>query len=216
MPKTLSALLDDFAAKTGPEGARVGDLAGFLGLRGFGGAALKLGVLILLPIPFLGQIAGAFVLISGLILMLGASQLWLPGVGAIKISQRYAGFVAGASKALFGWAEDLPRPQLTAMLDDPAVKLCALAMTLAGLAAILGSSVAIAAFGLILLGFGLMEEDGLTRLMGAALCLGAGAFTLTMLVGAVTGAPYAAGWLAEHAPWLDQLLRRPAPEDGLA
>jgi hypothetical protein len=211
MTQPLSATLEDFAGKTGPEGARVSAIIETLGVRGFGAAALKLGIILLLPIPFLPRIAGALLVIEGVFLFAGATRLFAPGIGAIKLSQGHVALMARVTKALFGWAEALPRPRLEAINGPLGLRLCALAIVLGGVCALLSPHGPWVVLGLIVLGFGVMEEDGATKLVGAALCLGAGAYAVTMLAGAVSGAPFAGDWAATHAPWLDSLLH-PAPK----
>jgi hypothetical protein len=91
------------------------------------------------------------------------------------------------------------------------LKLCALSMMLAGASALIGPPGWLICLGLIVLGFGLMQENGLYRLLGVALCLGGAAFTLTNLAGAIGGASWASDWLDHHAPWLEGLLH-PEPK----
>jgi hypothetical protein len=109
-----------------------------------------------------------------------------------------------------GWLEDLWRGAWGELIDGFAFA-AGLALLLTGLAALAGPS---AQLGLstIVLGYGLMQRDGVLSLLGGALCFAASAFVLTMLGGVIAGAPFAATWGELHTPWLVQMLH-PAPND---
>jgi hypothetical protein len=211
MAGAFSAEMTNVAEKTGPDGVRVSEITDALGVRAFGAMALKFGILLLLPLPVLPQVLGAVLALSGVRMLGGATKLWLPGLSAIKLSHGQIQLIARLSKMLFSWAENVPLPSVGDMTGGYGLKLCALALTLAGVAALFGPPGALVCIGLAALGFGLMQEQGLYRLIGVALCLGGAAFTLTNLAGAIAGAPWAGGWLGDHAPWLKSLLQ-PEPK----
>jgi hypothetical protein len=211
MAEAFSAEMTHVAEKVGPDGVRVSEITDALAVRAYGAMALKFGIFLLLPAPILPQLLGALLALSGVRMLGGATKLWLPGLGAIKLSHGQIQWMVKLSKSLFGWAEKLPLPQVATMMGGYGLNLSALAMMLAGVAALFGPPGALVCIGLVALGFGLMQEQGLYRLIGVALCLAGAAFTLTNLAGAITGAPWAGGWLDQHAPWLKDLLQ-PKPK----
>jgi hypothetical protein len=211
MAAAFSTEMTSVAEKAGPEGVRVSEMTDALGVRAFGAMALKFGIFLLLPVPILPQVLGAALAVSGLRLFGGATKLWLPGLGAIRLSHGQVQLIAKLSHSLFGWVENMPLPSLSAMTGAYGLKLCALAMTLAGVSALFGPPGLLICFGLVALGFGLMQEHGLYRLLGVALCLAGAAFTLTNLAGAIAGAPWASGWLVHQAAWLQSALH-PEPK----
>lgn len=185
-------------AEPGPS-ARIGALAEKLGPRSYGVWALLAGLLLLLPVPLvLPQFAGLILLAAG-VKQLSGQTATAPLIGRLTIDKH--AFATGFRVA-FGWLESLWRARLPGLIG---ASLAGLALLLAGIAALTGPS-ALLALGAILLGYGLMQRDGLFTLAGAALCFGVSVYVLTMLGGLVAGAPYATTWGQDHARWLADLL----------
>lgn len=197
-PSFSAAFAAAAEAEPGPS-ARIGALAQKLGPRSYGVWALLAGLLLLLPVPLvLPQLAGLILLAAGFKQLSGQSAT-APLIGSLAIDKH--AFATGFRVA-FGWLENLWRARLPGLIG---AGLAGLALVLAGVAALTGAS-ALLALGAILLGYGLMQRDGLFTLAGAALCLGFGVYVLTMLGGLVADAPYATGWSQEHVRWLADLL----------
>lgn len=185
-------------AEPGPR-IRIGALAEKLGSRSYGVWSLFAGLLLLIPVPLvLPQLAGLILLAAGLKLLSGQNAA-APLVWRFAIDKH--AFATGFRVA-FGWLERLWRARLPGLIG---AGLTGLALLLAGLAALTGPS-ALLALGAILLGYGLMQRDGLFTLAGAALCLGVGVYVVTMLGGLIAGAPFATAWGQDHARWLADLL----------
>jgi hypothetical protein len=185
-------------AEPGPT-ARIGALAEKLGPRSYGIWALLAGLLLLIPVPLvLPQIAGLILIAVG-VKRLSGQDAAAPLIGRFAINTH--AFATGFRVA-FGWLESLWRARLPGLIG---AGLAGLALLLAGVAALTGPS-ALLGLGAILLGYGLMQRDGLFTLAGAALCFGASVYVLTMLGGLIAGAPYAAGWGQDHVRWLADLL----------
>lgn len=188
------------AAETepGPK-ARIDALTQKLGARSYGLWSMLAGLILLLPIPIvLPQLAGLILLAAGVNRLSGqASTASLMGRLAIDKRAFSAGF-----RVAFGWLENLWRARMPTLIG---AGLAGLALLLAGLAALTGPS-ALLGLGAIVLGYGLMQRDGLFTLAGAALCFGVSVYALTMLGGLIAGAPFAGDWGQTHAPWLADLL----------
>jgi hypothetical protein len=208
---SFSATFGEIAAKAPETGASIAALSDALDRRSFGALAVVLGIVVLLPIPFVvPQLAGLMLILTGLNLIGGARA---PAtLRALKSAVRKPRLDAIASllRGAIGWLENLWRGAWGELLDHFALA-AGLALALAGLAALAGPSAGIGLSTLIL-GYGLMQRDGVLALIGGALCFGTSAFVLTMLGGVIAGAPYADAWGAVHAPWLVQWLH-PAPND---
>lgn len=185
---------------------RIGALAERLGPRSFGVWALFAGALLLLPIPFvLPQLAGLMLIAVALKLMSGKNAT-APLIGRVSLTQRSVHAAATGFRVAFGWLERLWRARLPGLLG---AGIAGFALLLAGLAALAGPS-PLLALGALLLGYGLMQRDGVFTLAGAAFCFGASVYILTMIGGLVAGAPFAASWSQDHAQWLADLLHGPS------
>lgn len=207
----FSATFGEIAAKTPETGASISALADALDRRSFGVLSFVLGIVIILPIPFVvPQIAGLMLILAGLNLVGGARAP--ASLRALRRPVRKPRIAAIASllRGAIGWLEDLWRGAWGDLLDHFAFAV-GFALTLAGLAALAGPSAGIGLSTLVL-GYGLMQRDGVLALAGGALCFGTSAFVLTMLGGVIADAPYAETWGELHTPWLAQWLH-PAPND---
>jgi len=205
--KNFSSALAELAAAQ-PAGASISTLFEALKGRGFGILASVLGLLLLIPINWvLPQIIGVLLLTTGWGMLLGASAPWLAFQGARAVSGSRLHAIAGFAQTRGGWLEAVIKPRFSELTGDFAERIAGVAILLAGLCALAPVPHAAVVLGLVMLGLGLMERDGIVTLLGLGICFAEGAYLLTMLAGAAAGRPFAADWADAHMPWLADFLR---------
>jgi hypothetical protein len=148
-------------------------------------------------------------LASGWGLFSGSTAPLLPFVGGRIISkQRLEAW--GASLGSQTWLNTIAPPRLAGFAHGFVQQAQAIALILAGLAALAPSTHYLLGCGLILLGLGMTQRDGAASLAGLATTLAASAFTLTLVAGAAAAAPFAAAWKQENLPFFST-SERPSP-----
>ncbi|MGE3303126.1 MAG: exopolysaccharide biosynthesis protein [Hyphomonadaceae bacterium] len=191
-------------AAAGPGGA-LRDLFARLGVRGHGLILIAAGALLLLPF------AWGPPQIAGMLLLLNAGRLWArqgaaaPLLGGVKLG---AGAGGGLARA-FAFAEGAIRPRLADWAGGFGGRAAAFAMLLAAIAAFAPTPHLWLALGVLALGFGLCERDGLASAAGVAVCVCAGVYLVTMLAGLALGADFAAAWADARLPYARAEASRP-------
>jgi hypothetical protein len=133
--------------------------------RGFGLVVLLLGVLLLVPIDLvLPQIVGVLLLIAGWGILWGAAAPWLAFQGSRPLSGSQLNAIAEFIHVRCGWIESIVKPRFSDLAGDFAERAAGVGILLAGICALAPIPHALAALGLILLGLGLMERDGIATL----------------------------------------------------
>ncbi len=189
--------------------AKVRDIAAALGSRAHGVLALVLGLILLIPVKWvLPQLAGLLLLASGWGLV-AAKAAPTPLIGSRTIAKPDIERAASAFEKQ-GWLSAITHPRLPDFVSGPAVYAAAIALILAGLAALLPTTHYLLGLALIVLGLGLAQKDGVGAMAGLALCFGASCYVLTLTAGAAAGAPFAGPWAAGALPWLSEWLE-PSP-----
>lgn len=202
--------------QTPEEGEKFGAFLERLDGRAHGALALIAGLLLLIPVKWaLPQIAGLLVLVSGWRMFGGVAAPALPFLGGRTFTKARLD-AAGNFVSKQTWLGAIAPPRLADFSTGFALKAAAIALIVAGMAALVPSTHFLLGFGLIILGIGLMQRDGAAMLAGVAVSFAASAFTMTLLAGAIAGAPFAAGWAEETVPFLVPAEKTLVPDDHAA
>ena len=192
-PSRTSEMLKEFARSRTGERVSVGEIVAALGDRGLGVLIAIFALPNVFPstVPFGNVLTGIPVILFAVQLMLGVERTILPGFIARRtISTEFLKDAVPRVAALLAWFESLLRPRLPFMTTPKGERfigiLCMLLSIVSTLPVPFGHQ--LPALGIMLIGLGLIERDGLAMLAGAA--LGAvGIVTLALLiVGIVHGA----------------------------
>jgi hypothetical protein len=215
-PLDLADALQAAVPQVGTKGEALTAFLNRLDGRAHGVLALILGVLLLIPVKWmLPQLAGLLLLASGWRLFGGAATPLLPFVGRRVIARaRLAALAVLVSRQT--WLRAVSPPRLTDFAAGFALKAAAVALIVAGLAALAPCTHYLLGLSLAVLGVGLMQRDGAATLAGMALSFAAGAFTLTLVAGAAAGAPFASAWGQENLPFLHSPAKALLPDDHAA
>jgi hypothetical protein len=196
------------------DGASVRAIAAALGGRGHGVLALLLGLILLIPVKWvLPQLAGLLLLASGWRLF-AAKAAPSPLIGNRILAKPGVERAASAIDKQ-RWLSAILHPRLPDFVSGATVYAAAIALILAGLAALLPTTHYFLGLALIVLGLGLAQMDGAATLAGLAACFAASFYVLTMTAGAAAGAPFAGPWAEGALPWLADWLKPAAlfPDD---
>ncbi len=192
-PTRTSEMLRDFAESRTGERVSVGEIVAALGDRGLGVLIAIFALPNVFPstVPFGNVLTGIPVILFAVQLMLGVERLILPGVIARRtISTALLKSAAPRVAGLLAWFERLLRPRvpfMTTARGERAIGiLCMVLSIVSTLPVPFGHQ--LPALGIMLIGLGLIERDGLAMLAGAALgAVGIVALGL-LVIGIVHGA----------------------------
>lgn len=171
-----------------PDGIGLGELMDTLSHRGYGFLLVVLSLPAALPIPAAGY-ASPFALVIIVLafqMMLGRSSPSLPQrVLGRKISARMVPFIQGKGIPLLRRIERFSKPRLESLIKRRLLTfLVGLTIILAALVMLVpfpGTNT-IPAFGILVIGFGLINNDGLLALCGSLLGLTGAAAVITLLI----------------------------------
>jgi len=192
-PTRTSEILREFARTRTSERVSIGEIVAALGDRGLGVLIAIFAVPNVFPstVPFGNVLTGIPVILFAVQLMLGMDRTILPGFIARRtISTEFLKSATPRVAALLAWFERLLKPRLPFMTTPQAERaigiLCMVLSVVSTLPIPFGHQ--LPALGIMLIGLGLIERDGLAMLAGSI--LGAvGIFILGLLViGIVHGA----------------------------
>lgn len=187
-PTRTSEMLREFAATRTSERVSIGEIVGALGDRGLGVLITIFALPNVFPstIPFGNVLTGIPVILFAVQLMLGVERLILPGIIARRtVGTEFLKSAAPRVAGLLAWFERLLKPRLPFMTTPRGERaigiLCMVLSVVSTLPVPFGHQ--LPALGIMLIGLGLIEGDGLAMLAGAAL----GAAGIAILVGLVIG-----------------------------
>jgi hypothetical protein len=170
-PVRTSALLCEFARTRTTERVSIGEIVGALGDRGLGVVIATFALPNVLPstVPFGNVLTGIPVIIIAAQLMLGMERLMLPGYLARRtISTTFLKAWMPRVTRLLAWFEALLRPRFSSMTSARAERaigtLCMVLAIASTLPIPFGHQ--LPALGIMLIGLGLIERDGLALLAG--------------------------------------------------
>jgi hypothetical protein len=189
-------MLRAFTSSVTSDRVSIAEIVAALGGRGLGVliALFSLPNTISTPILFSNVLVAIPVLIFAVQLMLGFDRLMLPSVVARQtISTDMLKTVAPRVAAVLSWFERLLRPRFPAIAGshmDQALGMLSIVLALASMAPIpFGHN--LPALGLVMIGLGMIERDGLAILLGAV----AGILGVVLLSLMVLGLAHGVGFL---------------------
>jgi hypothetical protein len=192
-PTRTSEMLREFAESQTGERVSISEIVAALGDRGLGVLIAIFALPNVFPstVPFGNVLTGVPVILFAVQLMLGVERTILPGIIARRtISTEFLKSAVPRVAGLLAWFERLLKPRLPFMTTPRGERfigiLCMVLSIVSTLPIPFGHQ--LPALGIMLIGLGLIERDGLAMLAGAV--LGAvGIVTLALLViGIVNGA----------------------------
>ena len=212
--KDAAAVTREAAAQTPAEGSEWREAMRLMDRRAFAPFLLAAAFLLIMPIDLiLPQIAGVTMIVCGLGLLMGAAAPPLPWfVGKMKARKSS---LEGLAKFFDeqSWAHLIVNPRMAEFSTGLGETMAALSILILGIEVTAPLPDLIPALGVLALGLGLLQRDGLVMLIGVAVAIGWTAFLIAMAVGAHMNAPFASGWMSEHAGWaLHFIAPRPAPQ----
>ncbi|HYM17985.1 MAG TPA: exopolysaccharide biosynthesis protein [Micropepsaceae bacterium] len=198
-PTRTSEFLRDFAGTLTGERTSVGDMVAGLGDRGLGVLMAIFALPNILPstVPFGNMATGIPPLIFAIQLTMGGHHLILPGFIERKtMSTRSLKVLAPRIASVLSWFERLLKPRLSWVTGGGAERVMgAIAIFLALVSTVpIPFAHQLPSLGLLLIGLGLIERDGLAMLIGAAIGVAG-----TILLGlALFGLAHGLGFLFHH------------------
>ena len=175
-PERTSELLRRFARELPPDETTIGDMVSGLGDRGLGVLIAVFALPNILPsaVPFGNVPTGILPLIFAVQLMLGADRLMLPEfLARRRIGTHWLKALTPRIASVLSWIEALLRPRMTWVTVPRAERFVGvIAMILAAVSTLpipFGHN--LPALGLVLIGLGLIERDGLAIMIGSAIGL---------------------------------------------
>ena len=193
MAKLSTDLQDYFFGDSVPELVTLQEVLKLSGDRTFGFLLVLLSLPSALPIPAPGYSTpfGVLILLLGGQMLIGRHQPWLPA----RFSQHPLKLqtVQGILKAGLPWLkkiEALARPRWLGVCDHPSGRfVLAIAVSLMAISMMIpipGTNT-LPAMGIFVVGFGLLERDGLISSFGLLLCLGGLILTTSIITALIWG-----------------------------
>lgn len=175
-PERTSELLRRFARELPPDETTISDMVSALGDRGLGVLIAVFALPNILPsaVPFGNVPTGILPLVFAIQLMMGANHLILPDfLGRRKIGTHWLKALAPRVASVLSWIEALLRPRIAWVTGPRAERFVgAIAMILAAVSTLpipFGHN--LPALGLVFIGLGLIERDGLAIVIGSTIGL---------------------------------------------
>jgi len=197
-PLRTSELLREFAHSVTSERVSVAEIAAALGGRGLGVliAVFALPNVLSLPIPFGNVVIGLPVLIFAVQLTLGFERLMLPkAIAQHSISKDLLTAIAPRLARILSWFERLLRPRLPLIAGPHTERvfglLCVALAVIAMIPIPFGHN--LPALGLVLIGLGLIERDGLAIIGGTVIGIAGVALLVLVLFGVAEGVEFLLG-----------------------
>lgn len=195
-------------SRIGPDGLSIATLVDSLDERAFGLLILLFALPCLVPGLPGAQVIAIPILLLSLQMALGRREPWLPRwVLNLTVRADWAEATIAFADTRLRWTERLSRPRLAALSAGVAERVIALAMALAALTIIIPITNTVPSLAITLASVGLLQRDGLFTTGGVLLALGWICGLVLGVVAVLSGAEVAVRLLAEHAPWLLQLIR---------
>lgn len=171
----LSTVLRNVLA-TGADGVTVGEIADRVAGRGFGLLLALLGLPTLIPIlpPGASAVVGLLCVLIGVQLLAGSPMPWLPSrIRRKRLSPQSLEMLANRGVDLFVRLETLSRPRLRFIMLPLPLRVVALVLVAIGIVLVLPIPFmnTVPGVGILLLGFGLLNRDGVFVIIGTLLCL---------------------------------------------
>jgi hypothetical protein len=185
-PTRTSALLREFAHSLNSDRVTLAEIVGGLGDRGLGVLIAIFALPNILPsaVPFGNVPTGIPPLIFAIQLALGLDHLILPGFLARRtVGTKWLRAIAPRVASVLSWFERLLTPRMQWVTDPRAERIVGIIAIVLAMVSTLPIPFGhnLPALGLVLIGLGLIERDGLAILIGAAIGM-AGSILLGLVI----------------------------------
>ena len=189
------------------EGTNVGTIVDSLDERAFGILILLFAIPCLVPGLPGAQLIAVPIFLLGLQLAWGRSDVWLPKAALeAKIKRSWIEAIAGFVDKRLRWTERLSKPRLTGLASGWSERFIGIIIAIAAVTIMLPITNTIPSMAITLIAVGLLQTDGIFTLAGCTLAVAWICTLAFLIVGLVTGAGFAVSFVAEHLPWLAQML----------
>jgi hypothetical protein len=204
---TIVALKALGSAQNGP--VTVAAVVDRLDERAFGLMILLFTIPCLVPGLPGAQLIAIPIFLLGLQLAMGRSELWLPKKAlAAQIKPTWLEAIAGFVDKRLRWSERLSRPRLTFLASGLSERIIGTIIAIAAITIMLPITNTIPSLAITLIAVGLLQRDGLFTLAGSGLAMAWITLLTIMVWGLFAGAGFAVDFVAQHLPFLAQLLER--------
>jgi hypothetical protein len=189
------------------EGTDVHAIVDKLDERAFGLLILLFAIPCLVPGLPGAQLIAIPIFLLGLQMAAGKSEVWLPKAALnAKVKRSWIDSIADFVDKRLRWTERLSKPRLTGLASGWSERLIGLIIALAAITIMLPITNTIPSLAITVIAVGLLQRDGLFTLAGCGLALAWMIFLAIMIWGLLAGAGFAVTFIAEHLPWLAQIL----------
>lgn len=196
-------------ARTGGDGPQtLGHVVDALDDRAFGLLILILAIPCLVPGLPGAQLIAIPIFLLGLQIVAGRNEPWLPGAAMrARLKPEWLTAIADFAARRLRWTERLSRPRWRFIAHGPGERLLGLIIALAAVTIMLPITNTVPSLAITMAAVGLLQRDGVFMLGGATLALGWITALGILVFGLITGAGFAATFVADHAPWLADWFR---------
>jgi hypothetical protein len=193
----------------GPEGTDVAAIVDTLDERAFGLLILLFAIPCLVPGLPGAQLIAIPIFLLGLQMVWGKTEVWLPKAALnAKVKRSWIDSIADFVDKRLRWTERLSKPRFTGLASGWSERLIGFVITLAAITIMLPITNTIPSLAITLIAVGVLQRDGLFTLIGSGLGLAWITLLTIMIWGLFAGAGFAVTFIAQHLPWLADLLGR--------
>jgi hypothetical protein len=210
-PKTSSFIdtLVSLKSVGSQDGTNVAAIVDTLDERAFGLLILLFAIPCLVPGLPGAQLIAIPIFLLGLQMAAGRVEVWLPKSALeAKVKRSWIDSIADFVDKRLRWTERLSKPRLTGITQGWSERLIGLVIALASITIMLPITNTIPSLSITLIAVGLLQRDGLFTLAGCGLALAWMVFLVVMIWGLFAGAGFAVTFIAQHFPWLAELMGR--------
>ncbi|KAK0360986.1 hypothetical protein LTR94_025130 [Friedmanniomyces endolithicus] len=193
---TVARLLRRLADDGADRGLTLDEIRDRLDERSYGLLILILAIPCLVPGLYgVPQVVGLIIILLAVQLLAGRQEPWLPRwMLKLRAKPGWLAAMADFSEKRLAWLDRLSKPRLTALVDGPGERLCALVMILAASTIVLPLTNTIPSIALALTAVGLIQRDGVFAALGGLVTLLWLIALAIVTTGLVTGAQWAQQW----------------------
>ena len=191
------------------EGTTVRTIVNQLDDRAFGLLILLFAIPCLVPGLPGAQLIAIPILLLGLQVIAGKSEVWLPKAALDSTVKRsWIEAVAGFVDKRLRWTQRLSKPRLTWLTRGISERIVGGIIALGAITIILPITNTIPSLAITLIAVGLLQRDGVFTLAGCALAVSWICVLVAMIWGLLAGAGFAVDFIAKYLPWLAELMNR--------
>ena len=198
----------EIAGAEGDAPQTLGHVVDALDDRAFGLLILILAIPCLVPGLPGAQLIAVTIFLLGLQIVAGRNEPWLPGAAMrARLKPEWLTAIADFATRRLRWTERLSRPRWRFVAHGAGERILGLIIALAAITIMLPITNTIPSLAITVAAVGLLQRDGVFMLGGATLALGWVTALGILIFGLITGAGFAATFVADHAPWLAEWFR---------